>query len=193
MPEILNTTEFTELTRNERQIAENATALSEGRDPASIGFSNLELARRIIAQGTSGSTDGTDWLEEAKADDVTIQNYQFDVGGGSRLTKYYFSGQYIQDEGLVKGMDYKALNLQARFNTKLNDKVKLGVNFRPSYSRQQRTALDFSNFSRNYNFFAPYHNEFSSNLTGQPVGSYAHPRHFTNLDLSYVKHYNKSL
>lgn len=186
LPEILNTTEFTELTRNERQLAENANALNEGRDPASIGFSNLEIARRIIAQGTSADGNGTDWLEEAKADDVTIQNYQFDVGGGSRLTKYYFSGQYIQDEGLVKGMDYKALNLQARFNTKLNDKVKIGLNFRPSYSRQQRTAVDFSDFSRNYNFFAPVHNEFSSALTGQPVGSYAHPRDYRNLDFSYI-------
>jgi TonB-linked SusC/RagA family outer membrane protein len=186
LPNILNTTEFTDFTRMERQLAENANAINENRDPAQIGFSNLELARRIVAQNTSASGNGTDWLEEAKRDDVTIQNYQFDVGGGSRLTKYYFSGQFVQDEGLVKDNEYRALNLQARFNTKLSDDVKLGINFRPSYSRQRRSAQQFSDFARNYNFFAPYHNQWSSDLTGQPVGSPAHARHYRNLDFTYL-------
>lgn len=186
LPDLLNTTEFTDFTRNERQLAENANAINENRDPAVIGYSNLEIARRILAQNTSASGNGTDWLEEAKREDVTIQNYQFDVGGGSRLTKYYFSGQFVQDEGLVKDNEYRALNLQARFNTKLSDKVKLGLNFRPSYSRQRRSAQQFSDFARNYGFFAPRHNQFSSDLTGEPVGSYAHARHFRNLDFSYI-------
>ncbi|GAL01713.1 putative outer membrane protein [Nonlabens ulvanivorans] len=186
LPDLLNTTEFTDFTRNERQLAENANAINENRDPAVIGYSNLEIARRILAQNTSASGNGTDWLEEAKREDVTIQNYQFDVGGGSRLTKYYFSGQFVQDEGLVKDNEYRALNLQARFNTKLSDKVKLGLNFRPSYSRQRRSAQQFSDFARNYGFFAPRHNQFSSDLTGEPVGSYAHARHFRNIDFSYI-------
>jgi TonB-linked SusC/RagA family outer membrane protein len=186
LPNILNTTEFTDFTRMERQLAENANAAADGRDPLSIGFDNLEIARRIVAQGTSADGNGTDWLEEAKADDVNIQNYQFDVGGGSRLSKYYLSGQLVKDEGLVKGTEYNALNLQARFNTKLSEKVKIGVNFRPSYSKQTRTAVDFSDFSRNYGFFGARHNQFSSDLTGEPVGSYAHARHFRNLDFTYI-------
>ncbi len=186
LPDMLNTTEFTDFTRRERQLAENAQAARDGRTPDQLGYSNLELARRIVAQGTSPDGNGTAWLDQAKAENVTIQNYQFDVGGGSRLSKYYFSGQFVHDEGLVRNTDYKALNLQARFSTRLSDKVKIGLNFRPSYSRQQRTAVDFSDFSRNYAFFAPYHNQFSSDLTGEPVGSYAHARHFRNLDFTYI-------
>ncbi|MEP5133095.1 TonB-dependent receptor plug domain-containing protein, partial [Nonlabens ulvanivorans] len=65
LPDLLNTTEFTDFTRNERQLAENANAINENRDPAVIGYSNLEIARRILAQNTSASGNGTDWLEEA--------------------------------------------------------------------------------------------------------------------------------
>ncbi len=186
LPNVLNTTEFTDFTLGERQTAENANALNENREPNILGYSNLELARRIVAQNTSESGNGTDWLEEAKRESVTIQNYQFDVGGGSRLTKYYFSGQFVQDEGLIRDNEYRALNLQARFNTKLSDKVKLGINFRPSYSRQRRSAQQFSDFLRNYNFFAPTHNQWSSDLTGEPVGSPAHARHYRNLDFSFI-------
>lgn len=186
LPEMLNTTQYTDFTRNERQRAENANAMSDGRDPLAIGFSNLEIGRRILAQGTSASGNGTDWLEEASAENVNIQNYQFDVGGGNRISKYYISGQFVKDEGLIKGTDYSALNLQARFNSKLSEKVKIGVNFRPSYSKQRRTAADFSDFGRNFGFFAARHNQFSSGLTGEPVGSYAHARHFRNLDFNYI-------
>ena len=102
------------------------------------------------------------------------------------MSKYYLSGQFVKDEGLVAGTDYNAINLQARFSTKLSDKVKIGVNFRPSYSRQKRNVIDFSDFGRNYAFFAPRHNQFSSDLTGQAVGSYAHARHFRNLDFTFI-------
>jgi len=186
LPDILNSTEFTDFTRNERQLAENANALNENRDPQVVGFTNTELARRIVAQNTSESGNGTDWLAEAQRDRSTIQNYQFDIGGGSRLTKYYFSGQFVQEEGLLKDNEFRALNLQARFNTKLSDKVKLGINFRPSFSRQRRSSQNFADFSRNYNFFAPRHNEWSSALTGEPVGSFAHARHYRNLDFTFI-------
>ncbi|MDP5100198.1 MAG: SusC/RagA family TonB-linked outer membrane protein, partial [Nonlabens sp.] len=186
LPDLLNTTEFTDRTRFERQLAENANAINENRAANTIGFSNLELARRIVAQNTSADGNGTDWIQEALREDVNISNYQFDVSGGSRLTKYYLSGQFVEDEGLLKDNTYRAVNLQARFNTKLSDDVKLGVNFRPSFSRQQRSAQQFSDFARNYAFFAPRHNQFSSDLTGQPVNSYAHARHYRNLNFTYV-------
>ncbi|PRP66707.1 SusC/RagA family TonB-linked outer membrane protein [Nonlabens agnitus] len=186
LPDILNTTETTNFERNERQLRENALALRENRTPNTVGFTNVELASRIIAQNTSLDGNGTDWLDAATRDNTTIQNYQFDVGGGSRLTKYYFSGQFIQDEGVLKDNEYRALNLQARFSTKLSDDVKIGINFRPSFSRQQRSAQQFSDFARNYNFLPTRHNQFSSDLTGEPVGSYAHARHFRNLDFSIL-------
>lgn len=186
LPNVLNTTEFTDFTLRERQIAENADAAAAGRAPVTLDYSNLERARRILAQNTSADGNGTDWQQAAARENPTINNYQFDVGGGSRLTKYYISGQFINDEGLVRDNAYKAFNFQARFNTKLNDKVKLGLNFRPSYSQQQRSSVDFSDFARNYAFFGARHNEFTSSLTGKPVGSYSHARDFRNINFTYL-------
>lgn len=186
LPTILNTTQFTDFTLRERQLAENANARAANRDPLTLDFSNLERARRIVAQGTSESGNGTDWLAEAAAESPMTKNYQFDVGGGSRLTKYFVSGQFIEDDGLVRDNTFRAFNFQARVSTKLNDKVKLGLNFRPSYSKQQRSAQDFTQFVRNFAFFAPRHNEFSSALTGQPVGSYAHARHYRNTNYTFI-------
>jgi TonB-linked SusC/RagA family outer membrane protein len=180
--DVLDGFEYTEMLLNERQQVENFNAAENGTEPRILDFSNRERAQRIVAT----ETGGTNWSEESQRDFAQINNYQFDISGGSTSTKYYISTQYIEDEGLLKDNYNNRLNLSGRLRTKLSDKLEVGFNFRPSYSRLRRSTVSFSDFSRALQWGPIRHNEFTSELTGYPVGEYAHPRHFNNTTFNYL-------
>src|SRR5690606_8864453 len=112
--------------------------------------------------------------------------YQLDISGGNSNTKYYISTQFIEDEGLLKDNFNTKLNFQGRLSTKLSEKVEIGFNFRPSYSRLRRSTVPFSDYSRALQWGPVRHNAFTSELTGQPIGSYSHPRHYNNTTYTYI-------
>lgn len=180
--DVLDGFEYTDMLLNERQQVENFNAAKNGTAPRILDFTNRERAQRIVAT----ETGGTNWSEESQRDFAQINNYQFDISGGNSNTKYYISTQYIEDEGLLKDNYNNRLNLSGRLTTKLTDKLQVGFNFRPSYSRLRRSTVAFSDFSRALQWGPVRHNEFTSELTGYPVGAYAHPRHFNNTTYSYL-------
>lgn len=174
--------EYTDMLLNERQTIENFEAAQNGTTPSLLTYSDRERAQRIVA----AETGGTNWSEESQRGMTQINNYQLDISGGNSNTKYYISAQYIEDEGLLKDNFNNKFNLQGRLSTKLSDKVQIGFNFRPSYSRLRRSKVPFSDFSRALQWGPVRHNQFTADLTGQPVGSYSHPRHYNNTTYSYV-------
>lgn len=174
--------EYTDMLLNERQTIENFEAAQNGTTPSLLTYSDRERAQRIVA----AETGGTNWSEESQRGMTQINNYQLDISGGNSNTKYYISAQYIEDEGLLKDNFNNKFNLQGRLSTKLSDKVQIGFNFRPSYSRLRRSTVPFSDFSRALQWGPVRHNQFTADLTGQPVGSYSHPRHYNNTTYSYV-------
>lgn len=180
--DVLDAYEYTDMLLNERQLVENFEAAQNGTEPSILDYTDRERAQRIVAD----ETGGTNWTEEAQRDVATINSYQLDISGGNSNTKYYISTQWMEDEGLLKDNFNNRLNLQGRLSTKLSNNLDIGFNFRPSYSRLRRSTVPFSDYSRALQWGPVRHNEFTSQLTGQPVGSYSHPRHYNNTTFSYV-------
>ncbi|RNL87113.1 TonB-dependent receptor [Sinomicrobium pectinilyticum] len=180
--DVLDAYEYTDMLLRERQMIEDYTAMQNGTAPTVLRHSDREMAQRIIAD----KTGGTDWADESQRGVAHIKNYQFDVSGGNSNTRYYISSQWIEDEGLLKDNFNNRLNLQGRLSTKLSENLEIGFNFRPSYSRMRRSTVPFSDFSRALQWGPVKHNEFTSRLTGQRLGSYAHPRHFNNTTYTYT-------
>jgi len=174
--------EYTDMLLNERQTIENFEAAQNGTTPRLLTYTDRERAQRIIAT----ETGGTNWSEEAQRSFAQINNYQLDISGGNTNTKYYISTQFIEDEGLLKDNYNNKLNFQGRLSTQLSDKFEIGFNFRPSFSRLRRSTVPFSDFSRALQWGPVRHNEFTSAVTGQPIGSYSHPRHYNNTTYSYI-------
>ncbi|MDD7887526.1 TonB-dependent receptor [Flavivirga sp. 57AJ16] len=180
--DVLDAYEYTDMLLNERQMVENFEAAQNGTEPSILDYSTRERAQRIVAD----ETGGTNWPEQAQRNVASINNYQLDISGGNSNTRYYISTQWIEDEGLLKDNFSNRLNLQGRLSTKLSENLDIGFNFRPSYSRLRQPTVRFSDYSRALQWGPIRHNGFTSELTGQPVGSYAHPRHFNNTTFSYV-------
>lgn len=82
-------------------------------------------AQEIEALRVSG---GEDW-QERLFQTAHFNNVQISASGGSDTMDYYLSGNYYGTGGTVVDQDFKRLNLRSNLNTKLSDKVKVGLNF----------------------------------------------------------------
>ena len=128
----------------------------------------------------------TDWQREALRNVANITNVQFSVSGGKKEAKYYISGSYTGDEGIMINSRYDKFNVRAKINATLSKYVEIGINMAPSYTKRESPATNFIDFYRTYSWLPVRHTEFTSALTGYAVGSYAHGRHFNNLDYTDV-------
>ncbi len=138
---------------------------------------NQERAEYII--NTQIYKNNTDWQEEALRDAAYISNYQLGVSGGTKEVKYYLSGNYSTDQGMMHHNNYDKLSFRSKVDAQLNKKAKVGVNLNPTYSVRERPSNNYTDFYRFRSWLPVRHTEATAAVTGQPVGSWAHPRHFS--------------
>lgn len=128
----------------------------------------------------------TDWQREALRNVANITNAQFSVSGGKKEAKYYISGSYTGDDGIMIHSRYDKVNVRAKVNATLSQNVEIGINISPSYTRRESPGTNFIDFYRTYSWLPVRHTAATAALTGQPVGSYAHGRHFNNLEYTDI-------
>ncbi len=73
---------------------------------------------------------GTDWQDEIFRT-ATGQEYQLDYSGGNENVKYFISGNYLDQEGIVINSSFRRYSLRTNVNAKLTDKLdaRIKVNF----------------------------------------------------------------
>lgn len=148
-------------------------------DSATTDLLNVnERAAYLIAK----ENGNTNWQEEALRT-AKINNYSLSVAGGRKNFRYYLSGNYINDQGIMKKSDYEKFSIQGKMTTKLNDRVTVSLTFNPSYSKSQRPRANFTDYMRNPSFMPVKHNQYTADLTGEEVGTYAFGRHFVNTEI----------
>lgn len=158
------------------------------RQDASVSQSNLNLAtdneRAEYIINTQIYGNNTDWQKEAIRDAAYTSNYQLSVSGGVKEVRYYLSGNYNTDQGMMYHNQYNKFSMRAKIDAQLSPKVKVGVNLNPTYSKRERPANNYTDFYRFRSWLPVKHTEQTAALTGQPVGSWAHSRHFSGLAYS---------
>ncbi len=78
----------------------------------------------------------TDW-QDAIFRNAGMQNYSLSVSGGNEATKYYVSGNYFDQEGIVINSAFKRYSVRANIETKLSKAITFGLNMAPSYTQQK--------------------------------------------------------
>lgn len=157
----------------------NEKALAQGVEPSLSLLSSYEKSLYVLGKDLGV----TDWQKEALRT-AKINNYSLSVSGGVNGMKYYLSGSYMNDEGLMKKSSYEKISVSGKIEAKLSDKITVGLNFTPTYAKRERPRANFTDYMRNPTFMPVFHNEYTSALTGYPVGSYAFGRHFRNVTLT---------
>jgi TonB-linked SusC/RagA family outer membrane protein len=74
-----------------------------------------------------------DWQDEAFRKGL-MQNHQISASGGNESVRYYVSGNYARQEGMVINTDYTSYSARANVEVNANKKLKFGLNIAPTYS-----------------------------------------------------------
>ncbi|MCC6289066.1 MAG: TonB-dependent receptor [Chitinophagaceae bacterium] len=79
---------------------------------------------QIAALDASG---GTDWQDVIYRHGL-LQNHQLSMSGGSEHARYFVSGGYINQQGIVVNTKYVRYNLRSNLDLKLNSWLTAGIN-----------------------------------------------------------------
>ena len=122
----------------------------------------------------------TDWQREALRDFTDITSAQFSVSGGKKGFRYYTSGSYTHDEGIMWQNAVDKFNFRTRADIDLSRVVKFGYNVSMNYTKSSRPRNNFIDFYRTPSFLPVYHNDWTTALTGGHTG-FARGSHFNNI------------
>lgn len=75
------------------------------------------------------------------------QDHNLSVSGGNDRTRYFFSGGYLQDEGIAIESKFQRYTGRLKVDSKVNDWLTAGVNTNIAYSTQNYPAQGGSSYS----------------------------------------------
>ena len=86
--------------------------------------------------GTPGLTN-TDWQDEIFRD-ALIQNHSVSISGGSDKTRYYVSGAYFDQDGVIISSGFKQYSARFNVDIEATDRLRVGLRFNPSFGQHDR-------------------------------------------------------
>ena len=172
MPDILTTPEYTQLLMDEAALR---------RTDPSVDGTTATMKYNLITTGDQVSyllekyyaDEPTDWVGNALRDYGSNNNYQLSASGGDKNLKYYMSGNYTGENGIMKNSSYDKYTFRGKLDAALSKKVTAGFSFSPSYSRKENPGADLNTYMRYPTWLPIRHNEATAALTGKTAGSYS--------------------
>ncbi len=76
---------------------------------------------------------GTDWQNEL-FQIAPMTSAQLSLSGGTNKTRYYLSGDFVNQDGIVINTGYKKFSLRSNVDAEISDKIKIGFKVNPSYN-----------------------------------------------------------
>ncbi|TGV04376.1 SusC/RagA family TonB-linked outer membrane protein [Flavivirga rizhaonensis] len=117
-------------------------------------FAKIENLRRIRSGGNEIFTDseisgfentgGTNYQDLLFQTGIT-NNLQLSANGSEGKIRYFLSGNYVNQEGIVINTGYEKYSIRANTNAKINDKLKIGLNL---FASRAETKNDIDIFGR---------------------------------------------
>ena len=69
-----------------------------------------------------------DWLYDMVSQTGIIQDHNVTVNGGAEKIKYFISGDYMSQKGVLKGFNYKRYSLRMNIDADVTNYLKIGTN-----------------------------------------------------------------
>ncbi len=79
------------------------------------------------AEAQAGGRE-TDWLYDMVSQTGIIQDHNVTVNGGAEKIKYFISGDYMSQKGVLKGFNYKRYSLRMNIDADVTNYLKIGTN-----------------------------------------------------------------
>lgn len=84
---------------------------------------------------------GTDWQDELFRN-AKISNFNLGFSGGNADSRYYLGLNYFDQDGIIIGSNYKRGTVRFNLDSKLSDKLKVGLNSQVSYESQLQANIN---------------------------------------------------
>ena len=159
LPDMMNNVEYLELLYEEGDKRMEDPAVDGDRYITERFYDVTDNERLGYLLATNLLAEPTDWEKEALRNFGQISNYQLSASGGGEKTQFYISGGYNSDKSIMKKSSYNKFSFRTKIDAKLTDRIKVGVNVAPTYSKRERPEPDLTDYQRFHSFVPVYHNE----------------------------------
>jgi TonB-linked SusC/RagA family outer membrane protein len=150
---------------------ENIAHILEPRDPAAYIQKYADYMSQTGQKQTSPVPNYTelpnynagktiDWVKEVTQTGV-IQDHNLSISGGSPDTKYYVSGDYLKQKGVVKGYQYNRVSIRSNLDINVTNYLTVGMS---SYFANNNYDGGRANLL-NATAMSPYGNEYNADGT----------------------------
>ncbi|WP_202110868.1 SusC/RagA family TonB-linked outer membrane protein [Flavobacterium hydrocarbonoxydans] len=114
-----------------------------------LGYNPYTVANPVDANGNLVTSDkkwDTDWEDLILNDAAVRQEHTLSFSGGSENTKYFFTTNYLAQEGNVRTSKFDRTTTRLSLDTKINEWLKAGVTMFYSTSNQNFPSQSGGNF-----------------------------------------------
>jgi TonB-dependent starch-binding outer membrane protein SusC len=133
LPKMLNTAEYVEL-YNEAVVNDN------------MDITNASLKRKLLPDTLPMAN--TDWLD-AIFQNGMITSHELSVAGGSDKVRYYISGNYFKQDGILLNSWYERYALLSKLNLDLTSRLTLANNINVSYTKKNMVGSSGDGYGGN--------------------------------------------
>jgi TonB-linked SusC/RagA family outer membrane protein len=137
------------------------------------------VAQTILDVLNGTNTTDTDWQDEIFRV-APMQSYQLSLGGGAEKLRYYLSGEYLDQDGIVLNSSFKRYSLRINLDGNITDRLRVSASLNPSFTLRTEVPTDGQGGNANsiigsallaQPFYAPYkENSEYANLYGTDAG-----------------------
>ncbi|SKB91218.1 TonB-linked outer membrane protein, SusC/RagA family [Sphingobacterium nematocida] len=132
--ELLNAREYALYINEARNNAwVNSGPGRSASDPNSVRTNNVMYQLPEMTNNPDALGEGTDWQREIFRS-AMMHNYQLNFSGGNEKTKYFLSGGYLDQEGIILNSDLKRFSFRVNVESDVHKRIKVGANLTPSYT-----------------------------------------------------------
>ncbi len=139
--EFLNADEYIMMLRESATNTDIRFDQEPGSPGSELDFADF-LLDRFSAHTNLGEHD-SDWQDEAFRDRAGFQQYDFSASGGNEKTRFFISGQYTDQEGILIGNAFERISARMNLEHQASERVSFGVNM--AMSRTQNVRVDADN------------------------------------------------
>ncbi|GAB3890132.1 TonB-dependent receptor [Spirosoma agri] len=111
-----------------------------------------------LANYNAGIT--TDWIKEATQTGV-LQDHNLSISGGTNNVRYFISGEFLDQKGVIKGYQYKRASFRSNLDVTLTDYLTVGTSLFLANSNRDGGRANMLNASA----MSPYGQEYNADGT----------------------------
>ena len=114
LPEFVDAPQFVDL-YNQAQLNDNSGA-------------QVKFTPELAQKYKSGELPSTNWLPYILNNQAVQSQHNLSIAGGGDKVDYFVSGGFLNQEGLIKNVNYKRYSTRANVNFQVSNRLKLGIN-----------------------------------------------------------------